>query len=349
VQSFYQEDGKSPFKHMPWKHGSMHFSYENVRPCPLVDVSYNIFTYLVYIPDVPPNKHKRSWTSGLPVPCPTGTFHTQCAWVAQLVGLQYCLTTWDCGPQPYLFISTNACISGSLTIDLPLFGMQYDAQAHTIPHTPFAAPCHCPAPRANSHSWNVIVSTTPSSSVQVGSTVEVCKLTDLVYTNAFLALIGIFGCDVTTDVEAAYERYQAAIVRATQAISAPLLASRLFGTGSEAAVMRCRAAVRKNKKMEGLVAMEDRELKGSMFSFCMLDFASCLLMNVAEVILKLKYQEMSLDTATDAAFRCGPPAGPSIGLVPEKRSVESPCRHHHLQLRAAWPWKLFAWLDCSWC
>ena len=30
VQSFYQEDGKSPFKHMPWKHGSMHFSYEQV-------------------------------------------------------------------------------------------------------------------------------------------------------------------------------------------------------------------------------------------------------------------------------------------------------------------------------
>jgi hypothetical protein len=32
VQSFYQEDGKSPFKHMPWKHGSMHFNYQHVRP-----------------------------------------------------------------------------------------------------------------------------------------------------------------------------------------------------------------------------------------------------------------------------------------------------------------------------
>lgn len=31
VQSFYHEDGKSPFKHMPWKHGCMHYSFEYVR------------------------------------------------------------------------------------------------------------------------------------------------------------------------------------------------------------------------------------------------------------------------------------------------------------------------------
>ena len=31
VQSFYQEDGKSPFKFMPWKHGAMHYSFEHVR------------------------------------------------------------------------------------------------------------------------------------------------------------------------------------------------------------------------------------------------------------------------------------------------------------------------------
>ena len=31
VQSFYQEDGKSPFKHMPWKQGALHLVYESVR------------------------------------------------------------------------------------------------------------------------------------------------------------------------------------------------------------------------------------------------------------------------------------------------------------------------------
>lgn len=31
VQLICQEDVKSPFKHIPWKYGYMHFSYETVR------------------------------------------------------------------------------------------------------------------------------------------------------------------------------------------------------------------------------------------------------------------------------------------------------------------------------
>jgi hypothetical protein len=31
LQLICQEDIKSPFKHIPWKHGYMHFSYEMVR------------------------------------------------------------------------------------------------------------------------------------------------------------------------------------------------------------------------------------------------------------------------------------------------------------------------------
>ena len=83
-----------------------------------------------------------------------------------------------------------------------------------------------------------------------------------------------------------------------------MLATRLFGTGSTPAVLSCRTAVREEKRMEGLVAMEGRELDGSMFSFCMLDFASCLLMNIADAILQLRYPQMSLTTAVDAAFGC---------------------------------------------
>lgn len=30
VQLICQEDVKSPFKHIPWKYGYMHFSYETV-------------------------------------------------------------------------------------------------------------------------------------------------------------------------------------------------------------------------------------------------------------------------------------------------------------------------------
>ena len=41
-----------------------------------------------------------------------------------------------------------------------------------------------------------------------------------------------------------------------------------------------------------------------MLSFCMLDFAGFLLMNIAEAILNLRYQTMSLETAVDAAFGC---------------------------------------------
>jgi cytochrome c biogenesis factor len=43
---------------------------------------------------------------------------------------------------------------------------------------------------------------------------------------------------------------------------------------------------------------------GKMLSFLMLAFAGSLLMNIAEAILKLKYADMSLETAVDAAFGC---------------------------------------------
>jgi hypothetical protein len=140
--------------------------------------------------------------------------------------------------------------------------------------------------------------------LQVGSKIEISKLADLDYSCAILAAIGIFACNETDDIDALYQQHLAAMTAITETAGIRLLACRLFGIGPEAAVMRCRAAVRVNKKMEGLVAMEPWEVQGSMLSFCMLDFASCLLMNIADAILKLRYNEMSLETAVDAAFRC---------------------------------------------
>jgi hypothetical protein len=140
--------------------------------------------------------------------------------------------------------------------------------------------------------------------LQVGKKIEISKLSELDYSCAFLAAISIFACNETDEIDAIYQQHLAAMTAITETSGIRLLACRLFSVGPEAAVMRCRAAVRVNKKMEGLVAMEAWEVEGSMLSFCMLDFASCLLMNIADTILRLRYNEMSLETPVDAAFRC---------------------------------------------
>ena len=140
---------------------------------------------------------------------------------------------------------------------------------------------------------------------QINGRFEVCKLAELDYALSYVAAIAVFACDAAEDIQALYAAYQAALSRLTDAGGGSrLLACRLFGVGAEAAVMECRAAVRVHKKMEGLVAMEPWEVAGSMLSFCMLDFASCLLMNIADAISQLRYGEMSLETPVDAAFGC---------------------------------------------
>lgn len=154
------------------------------------------------------------------------------------------------------------------------------------------------------HELSCMLTHPGSRRAQINGRFEVCKLAELDFSFTHVAAIAVFACDAAGDINALYASYQAALSRLTDAAGTRLLACRLFGMGSEAAVTECRAAVRVNKKMEGLVAMEAWEVAGSMLSFCMLDFASCLLMNIADAILQLRYGEMSLETAIDANFRC---------------------------------------------
>jgi hypothetical protein len=195
VQSFYQEDGKSPFKHMPWKHGSMHNSYEQVRRRPATNLL--------------PHTHACPYPTSSNLPrrpaCPTPA----------------------------------ACVPNASSLR---------AQRQQ-PACPTPAACRLRAQRGQRAALS-----------QVGADLEVCKLAEVDYSSAYHGVIGVFACNSDTDVPAAYRGYQQAVARVAAASGAPVLAARLFGAGSEAAVQRCQAAVRADKKMEGLVAMEQREI-----------------------------------------------------------------------------------------
>ena len=121
----------------------------------------------------------------------------------------------------------------------------------------------------------------------------------------FHGVIGVFECDRVVDVRETYAQYQQAAKRVMQLAGIPNPGCRLFGFGSDRAVQACRDAVLSNKEMEGLAALTKQEIEDSvMLGFCMLDFAGCMHMNLANAVLELQHKEMSLDTLVDSAFGC---------------------------------------------
>lgn len=111
----------------------------------------------------------------------------------------------------------------------------------------------------------------PSAQVGPGGP-SACKLAELDHSAAYLGVVSVFVCDAATDVAQTYSAHQDTIARVSEASAGiPVLAARLFGSGPEAAVVACRAAVRKDKTMEGLVAMEEHEMQVcALFRLCVL-------------------------------------------------------------------------------
>ena len=52
--------------------------------------------------------------------------------------------------------------------------------------------------------------------LQVGSSLQACKLTELDYSAAFLGVLCVFDCNAGTDVGAVYGHHQAAVARISQ-------------------------------------------------------------------------------------------------------------------------------------